>query len=135
MQGGGACAVLVPCTYVMHVCHARMGWCMGLRRGRSRRPHRHSVKLPQPHRRATARVTAPHHPTLALTKTTQRALADQCLCKGGSREDGWMGPLRSPSGGALLLEEERCPDPLYGMWRVCQRRPGSSWTSHQHHVI
>ena len=69
------------------------------------RPYRYSVNRPQPLPMATTRVPAPHHPTPALTKTTKRAVADPCLCMGGGREDEGMGPLRSPLGGALLLEE------------------------------
>ena len=121
MLGGDACVALVPSI----LCPSSLCWDDG--RGCLRCPHMHYVKRLQPHPRATARVPAPLHPTPALTKTTKQAVADQglcklpcnrdihgwCwstkqavadqgLCKGGGRVDEWMGPLRSPLGGALL---------------------------------
>ena len=99
MLGGDACVALVPSI----LCPSSLCWDDG--RGCLRCPHMHYVKRLQPHPRATARVPAPLHPTPALTKTTKQAVADQGLCKGGGREDEGMGPLRSLSGGAILLEE------------------------------
>jgi hypothetical protein len=66
-------------------------------------PRRREVKRPQPHPRATARVPAPHHSTPALTKIRKNASPPRSLCKGGGSVDEWMGPLRSPWGGALPL--------------------------------
>ena len=99
MLGGDACVALVPSI----LCPSSLCWDDG--RGCLRCPHMHYVKRLQPHPRATARVPAPLHPTPALTKTTKQAVADQGLGKGGGSVDEWMGPLRSPSGGAILLEE------------------------------
>ena len=53
------------------------------------RPHRHEVSVLSEGKRP------------ALTKTTKRALARTCLCKGGGRVDEGMGPLRSPWGGVV----------------------------------